>query len=615
MASLLPLKLPSRKGAGLALAGCLALLVLAGVIASQVQTDFGAVECTNISFPNEQGITVRAKLLRPRGASPTDPRPGIVFIHGYQSTRETGDALSIELARRGFVVLAIDAIGRGNSGVPRYKLDDPRFDHTFGGRASLAFLKSLPFVRPADVGMVGHSLGAQMSYTVALDDPTVRALVIIGFAYSTTASPSRPKNMLMIIGQYDEFRRRMTGTRDIAAEWMSTPQTRAAIGEPNPSLGVTYGDFADGTARRVLVPPVIHIQETHNAAVVAQTLTWFKQALSPPQAEWRDPSQQIWPIKEWATLVALFAGFGALLPLGLLLMRTGLFSSLNNLTPPVHVCDRPAFLKLAGINGLLMWLYLPAALMIFAVHKYVVPIDGVLPMMVVNGIVWWFVLINLIGFFLFLRWFKRHTRTGGLSLADLGLSWRKEGLGLDGWQLGKTVLLAVILFGFAYGTAHLLEALLVVDYRFIFAFASDLTAHRFKLFLLYYPFLLVGFLVLGIFLHGQLRTPSRSSWLKTYGSMTAYNTLAMVVPLLIFLAIQYVPLLTTGAIPFVGPGGMLVLFVINLFHMIGVLLVVIPLSTWCFQLTGRPYLGALLCAAIVCWMFTSSQVIAPVPIN
>ena len=47
---------------------------------------------------------------------------------------------------------------------------------------------------------------------------------------------------------------------------------------------------------------------------------------------------------------------------------------------------------------------------------------------------------------------------------------------------------------------------------------------------------------------------------------------------------------------------------------IGVLILVIPLSTWFFQLTGKIYMGAFLSAALVAWMFTSSQVIAPIPV-
>ena len=41
----------------------------------------------------------------------------------------------------------------------------------------------------------------------------------------------------------------------------------------------------------------------------------------------------------------------------------------------------------------------------------------------------------------------------------------------------------------------------------------------------------------------------------------------MIIPLLLHMALQYIPLFTTGAVPFVGPGGALVGFVINLEHM------------------------------------------------
>ena len=48
---------------------------------------------------------------------------------------------------------------------------------------------------------MGHSLGAEMAYAVALEDPTVQALVISGFAYREDASAGNPKNMLMMIGK------------------------------------------------------------------------------------------------------------------------------------------------------------------------------------------------------------------------------------------------------------------------------------------------------------------------------------------------------------------------------------------------------------------------------
>ena len=106
---------------------CLIFLIAAVVLAALTQKNFGKVAVSNVSFLNFNGLTIRAKLLHPADVSEENPLPGIVYIHGYQDNRETGDAYCIELARRGFVVLEIDAIGRGNSGIPG-KLDDPDFD-------------------------------------------------------------------------------------------------------------------------------------------------------------------------------------------------------------------------------------------------------------------------------------------------------------------------------------------------------------------------------------------------------------------------------------------------------------------------------------------------------
>jgi uncharacterized protein len=602
-----------RAVAAVALALGLAVLLGAVVVASLVQRDFGRVAVSNLTYPNANGIAVRAKLLRPVDATAESPMPGIVYVHGYQNNRETSDAYAIELARRGFVVLSIDAIGRGNSGVPGDP-EDADFDETYGTTTSFAYLKALPFVRPDAAGLMGHSLGAEMAYSVALRDPTVRALAFSGFAYRDDATAESPKNMLMIIGQYDEYRQRMTGVGDIEAEWMSTPQTLAAIPVSRPQLGTTYGDFQQGTARQVFVPHVIHLQESHSREAIAQAAEWMRQALQPPAGSWIDSGSQTWPVKEWATGIALVAGIAAVLPLAYLLLGTRLFRPLQGPAGSRYAATGRPYLRWAAVNGLLMLLYLPLIFALFGLHVYVVPIDGAFPMMMVNGIVWWFVVINVIGFFLFRRWFRRQARPNGVTLAELGISDHPDRFGLAWGRIGRGALLAGVLFAFAYLVQASLERLFIVDYRFIFPFASDLTPYRWLMFAIYFPFLLLGFVFLGAFLHGQMRRPWKKGVVRTWAAWSAANVLVLVVPLLVLLAIQYVPLLVAGVIPFVGPGGVLATFVMNLFHIIGVLVLVIPLSTWLYQLTGRIYPGAILSAALVTWMFTSSQVIAPIPV-
>jgi pimeloyl-ACP methyl ester carboxylesterase len=592
---------------------CLLALVGASLLASRVQQNFGTVNVSNVSYFNYNGINVRAKLLKPLRAEISRPAPGIVYIHGYQTNRETSDAYCIELARRGIVVLAIDAIGRGNSGIPG-QLDDPDFDPTYGGKTSLDYLLSLPGVDADRIGLMGHSLGAEVAYNMALETPAVRTLVISGFAYRADASTRLPKNMLMIFGKYDEFRRRMTGTRDFEKQWMQTPQTRNAFGVKNPKINTTYGSFETGTARRVFMPRITHLQQSHSKASVAEALDWIKLALQPDPKHWIPSNRQIWPIKEWSTLTAMLAGFAALLPLGLMLLRASFFSSLQPTVGGGYSCTGKPYIRSAILNGVLMALYFPIIFLLFGVHVYLIRIDKVFPLMMTNGIVWWFLWINVIGFIFFRRWFRKQARTTGLTLYDLGLSYEKDRFAVDGVRIGKTVLLAAVLSLFAYLSEHTLESLLLVDYRFIFPFASDLTAYRVKLWFTYFPFLAVGFVLMGVFLHGQLRRPPKSGWGLTLVNWSAFNILVLAAPLVLLVLFQYLPLFTIGAIPLVGPGGMFIAFTHNLLHIIGVLIMVIPVSTWFYQLTGKIYLGALLNAALVTWMFVSSQVVAPIPV-
>jgi len=602
-----------RRRALYVLAACLAVLAAAVILASQAQRDFGRVRVTDADYANAGGIPIRAKLYKPLSAGRERPAPGVVYIHGYQNNRETGDAYAIEIARRGFVVLNIDAIGRGHSGIPG-EPTTADFDRTYGGQASVAYLRSLPFVDPGRVGVLGHSLGAEMAYLVALRDSTLKALVLTGYAYTLEATPAQPKNMLMIIGKYDEFRKRMTGTRDIERQWMGTERTRRAFGIDRPELGKTYGDFAAGTARRVFVPPITHVHESHHPGAIAETLLWLRAALAPPEDDWIDPHSQIWPVKEFSTLVAMLAGFALLLPLGFLLLGTRPFRPLLARPSDGYACPPRDYRRFVAVNGVLMWLYLPLILVLFGVHKYLVRIDGAFPMMMVNAIVWWFLWVNIIGFFLFRRWFARQAAPRGVSLLDLGISDQAGALRVDAGRLGRAALLAVGLFFCMYFLEYLAEKVFLVNFRFVWPFFNDLTPYRWRMFLLYLPWILVCFLQTGVFLHGQLRRAPRTTPMRTFSGRSWDSVVALCLPVVLFLAVQYIPLFTTGFIPFEGPNGLFVVFVINLFHVLALLAITAVISTWFFEWTGRIYLGAILNALLVAWSFAASQVIAPIPV-
>ena len=112
-----------------------------------------------------------------------------------------------------------------------------------------------------------------------------------------------------------------------------------------------------------------------------------------------------------------------------------------------------------------------------------------------------------------------------------------------------------MLFGFVYALEAVPEAFLLIDYRYKFPYASDLTGYRLLMMLLYFPLFLVGFLQVNILLQGQLRPAPGKSWLGTVLRKSLVGIFVMVTPLLFNMALQYIPLYTMGFVPFVGPGG------------------------------------------------------------
>ncbi len=603
-----------RKYAAIILIVFVLIVVGAEVFAHAVMTNWFTVEVSNIWFENKNGLMVRGKLYRPLEATAENPAPGVVYLHGYQNNRETSDPYGIELSRRGFVVIVLDALGRGNSD-NQFSADDPNFDPTYGGDTAFAYLRALPFVDPARCGLGGHSLGGDMSYTAALLNPDVQALVFSGFAYREDATPQNPKNMLMIFGKYDEYRQRMTGTRNFETEWMKSPQTLAAFGIANAMLETTYGNFADGTARRVHMTNTTHVAECFDEGAIAEAVAWFSQALNPDAAISIPATSQIWRHKENASLVALFFGIFSVIPLAILLLGVKPFSSLAAAPSTTYACDKKTFRHVFLINAGLIMLYLAMVMVIFGLHVYLVPIDGVFPMMMVNGVVFWLLAVNILGFFIFKRWLKKRQQTdNNVNYQELGISEAKNKIKFNGQKLWRALLLAVVLFGFAYALQAILEAFLLIDYRYIYPYASDLTPYRLLMLLLYFPLFLIGFVQINIMLQGQLRPKPGKTWLHTVLRKSLAGILLMIIPMLFHLGLQYIPLFTSGVVPFIGPGGALVGFIIGLEHMIVLQILMIPVASVLYEATGSIYPGAIVNALLVTWMFVSSSVIAPLPI-
>lgn len=197
---------------------CLVLVLFGCMsIANGIQTDHGAISISRGILETNIG-NLSYKLYVPDNATAQTPAPGVLMLHGYQNDSETCAAYSIELARRGVVVMALDEYGHGASdvgllnrgyvnhvvkvnfgqdsvedgtfveigGSKRYRLlmnfsnlsffdkhyttDDAGnaiTDSSCGGIAAYAALADMEIVDPSRLGISGHSMGTWSGWSVA----------------------------------------------------------------------------------------------------------------------------------------------------------------------------------------------------------------------------------------------------------------------------------------------------------------------------------------------------------------------------------------------------------------------------------------------------------------
>ena len=162
----------------------LAILLVSCIGASVIQTNFGSVTIKDLRWETESGHQMSALLLVPDTATADNPAPAIVCSHGWFNTREMQDLNYVEYARRGFVVMAIDMYGHGNSeDVTNGSWWKPE-NNANGMYDAVKLMAALPYVDASRIGVTGHSNGALASRTAVMldnsaDTPLIAAALLV----------------------------------------------------------------------------------------------------------------------------------------------------------------------------------------------------------------------------------------------------------------------------------------------------------------------------------------------------------------------------------------------------------------------------------------------------
>ena len=132
------------------------------------------------SDTTDDGVVITAGVYRPRSSGPA---PAVVIQHGsYPWGRKAGlvRLLGSRLAAHGYLVIAPDARGFGDTSDP-VDPDDPESWRTAPDLDRVInYLLDTEAVDPANVFVLGHSMGANHALEGGLANPRVKALILVG---------------------------------------------------------------------------------------------------------------------------------------------------------------------------------------------------------------------------------------------------------------------------------------------------------------------------------------------------------------------------------------------------------------------------------------------------
>lgn len=562
------------------------LLLGGNLLAWSIQTGGGRVDVRDIRFEGMDGTMMSALLYVPPGVDATTKAPGILAIHGYINSRETQDGFAIELARRGFVVLALDQTGHGYS-------DPPAFANGFGGPDGLHYLRSLDFVDTENIGLEGHSMGGWAVLIAAATAPDdYRSIVIEGSSTGSSGAPDAtsdyPRNLAVVFSKYDEFSGMMWGA-PIAADVPAGEKLMAAFGTTTPvEPGRVYGSIEEGTARVFHQPPVTHPADHFSRTAIGHAIDWFQTTLDGERP--LDPANQVWYWKEFGNLIALAGMITLIFAVGSMLLDTPVFEPLSGPTPPAR-----------GLRGGAWWVgaalfAVVPALTLFPFKDFggVLPVNAFFPQGITNQVVAWAVLNGLISMVLLCVWYFTSGRRSGVNGADLGLT---RGAGV---QLGRVALsfaLAVVIIGVAHASLALSAAVFTVDFRFWVFAVKPMNGLQLRMAAGYLLPFLVFFTIYGTVLFGQLRKDGR------VGRGMIRAALLSTIGFAGLIAWQYIPLFAGGTLADPGES----LWSIIAFQFVPLMAIVGALTAYFHRRTGQVYLGAFISAMLVTWIVVASQ--------
>lgn len=498
-------------------------------------------------------------------------------------------------------------------------------DSSMGGIAAYAVLSELPYVDASRLAVSGHSMGTWASWTVsaaysgAVDaegrDISPKATILqCGELFRKSVYDSENikfNNVLLLQSKYDEFSYFRDYANTVTDELLDQPVRTEFLGviAEESEWNTTYGDFSDGSARRIELLNTNHRLTTHNTHGMMTAIEWLTNAIGMDTSI--ASADQVFLGKEWLVFLAMMLAIAAMIPFMELLLTTAFFAPVAQGVP-----DRPEKAKSGWRwwKGAIITILIAGASYPFMTqlgHGLLPLPENIFRMTIGNGFVAWYSLLILIMLATTIIPFVRSKKKGSrLDWVDLGLAREEHRNGLD-WSLcGRSALLALCMLALMYVMLLLCEAAFDLDYRFIWPFFKSFTGERVLQFLVYLPIFALFFLLNNSKIFAQMRTPAANK--PGFGGFMSCwwrNAICMAGGIVLIMLIEYIPFFAG-----IGPGADLLFgstfggpFMSLMIVFVPQVLVFSVLCTLTYRKTGSIYTGAFTVAAMAAWIVTGGS--------
>ena len=458
-----------KKQAKIWLCISIALMLLASIVVSAIQTNGGHVTMKELNIETDLGYSMSAYLFIPETATAETPAPAVVVSHGYLNNKEMTDANYVELARRGFVVLAIDQPGHGDSEIMAQRIPN-------GVDQGVLAVSRMPFVDVDRIGVTGHSMGGgSCNRAVAVDNerenPLISAVLIhcndptVKNSDGNYVNAYGNRNVGVIAVQYDEFFHKWVDESGIARQapyYMGSPTAQAFLhfgvdptGLDKRDAYTYYSETVDGEEcfHVIYRPDVIHPWSHFSAKSETCVIDFFTKALNAPNPI--DSSNQVWQWKEAFNFVGLVALAIFICAFGTLMLFTPTFESLRakEVVQPAKLADNKAKFWFWGslAAGVLFSCLIYINAVAFGNTKAVSQTEAM-------GLGVWSTLCGLFTILSMVVFYQCYGKKHGMNLAELGVKMPLK-------KLGLSILLGVIVAVMAYVCVFTADYFFYADFR------------------------------------------------------------------------------------------------------------------------------------------------------